>query len=109
MLFTNSYMVNEGQPFTITTRFYDRLGIKTIPTTIAWEIHDDATGNELGAGTATPAALVDINIPGSVQKIISLSSKYELHIFTILIDNGLAGEMAEEVGFYVQNLRFHAV
>ena len=102
---------NELSQVIVTVEPKDVDGKAVIPTTAEYRIDDCRSGKQLVDWTAlTPAAVMTINIPGSVNAIIdSTRNTPEIKTVTVRIDNGLTGQNFSQYTYGVQDLGFAQV
>ncbi len=100
--------VNEKSPLYMKMEFTDENGDDLIPTTVEWRLDDmeEDPPTEIVAWTniPSPAATVNVTIPGSNNLIADNTKSREEQMFGIRVDDSLASEGHQEFQYYVLNL-----
>lgn len=98
---------NEKSQVTVTARALDVDGNTYTPTSARYKVTDCKTKTEMVAWTSlTPAAAMEIIIPGSLNTIISDSRRSETKTVTVNTDEGLDTQHYEEYEYRIKNLKF---
>jgi len=99
-------IVNEGTSSYITAEFLDHAGEALVPTSISYQVNDDATGELLVESTqVSPAAEIEIRIPPAVNSLVAGRSS-EIRVATIEATYGDGDAVTAEVRWCVRNLEF---
>jgi len=99
--------INEQSAVYVTLTFTDEDERAMVPTSADWRLDDKPTDTEIVDWTAlTPAASIDLIIPGANNTMITPGSSSEIHVLTIRMNGGLDTEAYEEYEYTVVNLGY---
>lgn len=103
-------VINEGSALFLTFSFTDENDNAIIPATIKWRVDDKSNSTEIlaWAAVATPAASVNVSVPGLSNEISDETCTYEKREVTVMIDEGLDTQAVAGKEYKIKNLHGHS-
>lgn len=98
--------INENSRLPVTVRIFNDDVVAAIPTTLRYRIDCETTRQNLvGWTTLTPASVVSLTIPATINVIQSRLNSIELKTLTIEADSGLSTAFTAPYQWQVRSLQ----